>query len=359
MADLQISHVVKFFGRAAVLRDVSFRVEPGDLVAILGASGSGKTTLLRLIAGFERVDGGDIRIGGEVIASATMSKRPEQRGIGYVAQEGALFPHLSVADNITFGLNRTQRKARYRVAELLAMVDLPASYADRAPQQLSGGEQQRVALARALAPNPKLLLLDEPFSALDAGLRAETRKAVAAAIRAAGATAILVTHDQEEALSMGRLVGVLQHGVLAQLSAPEALYHLPVSAGVASFVGDAVFSPGIAEDGKVHCTLGVLCLADKTVTGLVEVMIRPEQIKMKREPAPGSVQAAIKNVSFYGHDAVVTLGVKGALPTDDVTARVFSQTIPKPGRDVWLVVEGEVVAYPAPVMSTLSEPVKV
>ena len=352
MANLKISQVVKFFGPAPILRDISFNVFSGDLVAILGASGSGKTTLLRLIAGFEQADGGEIRIAGEIVASASIFKRPEQRGIGYVAQEGALFPHLSVADNITFGLSRAQRKARYKVNELLALVGLPASYASRGPQQLSGGEQQRVALARALAPSPKLLLLDEPFSALDAGLRAETRQAVAAAIRAAGATAILVTHDQEEALSMGHLVGMLQHGKLAQMSAPEDLYHHPTSASVADFVGDAVFTPGTAQGGKVHCALGVLCLVEGDVTGPVNVMIRPEQIKINADAVQGSVRAAIKNVAFYGHDAVVTLSVRGAQPTDDVIARVFSQNTPKPGRDVWLTVEGMVVAYPTPALAS-------
>ncbi|HTQ70039.1 MAG TPA: ABC transporter ATP-binding protein [Acidocella sp.] len=347
MANLQISRLVKFFGKSTVLRDVSFNVASGDLVAILGASGSGKTTLLRLIAGFEQPDGGEIRLDGEVMASNAVFKRPEQRGIGYVAQEGALFPHLSVADNITFGLNRAQRKARYRVAELLALAGLPAHYADRAPQQLSGGEQQRVALARALAPHPKLLLLDEPFSALDAGLRAETREAVASAVKASGATAILVTHDQEEALSMGRLVGVLQHGQLAQMSTPEVLYHHPASPDVADFVGDAVFTPGIAGNGKVHCALGVLRLAPSDVAGPVRVMIRPEQIRISEAPTAGGVPAAIKNMAFYGHDALVTLSIKGSLPVDDVTARVFSHAIPKHGGDVWLDVEGEVVAYPA------------
>ena len=349
MANLQITRLAKFFGKSPVLRDVSFGVAPGDLVAILGASGSGKTTLLRLIAGFEQADGGEIRLNDEIIASQSVFKCPEQRAIGYVAQEGALFPHLSVADNITFGLSRAQRKARYRVAELLALAGLPAHYADRAPQQLSGGEQQRVALARALAPDPKLLLLDEPFSALDAGLRGETRAAVAEAIRAAGATAILVTHDQDEALSMGRRVGVLQHGTLVQMSPPEILYHHPVSAFVADFVGDAVFTPGLAGNGKVHCALGELCLAADNVTGLVKVMIRPEQIKINADSACGGVPAVIKHTTFYGHDAVVTLDIKGALQTEEVTARVFSHAMPRHSRAVWLQVEGNVVAYPAPV----------
>jgi iron(III) transport system ATP-binding protein len=341
MPALEISHLGIAY-TAPVLKDVSFSVESGALVAILGASGSGKTTLLRLIAGFERPDAGEIRLGGEVLASVNVFKRPEARGIGYVAQEGALFPHLSVADNITFGLSRAQRRARHRVAELLELVDLPAAYADRAPQALSGGEQQRVALARALAPGPRLVLLDEPFSALDAGLRAETRRAVAAALRAAGATAILVTHDQAEALSMGAFVGVLQNGVLAQLSAPEALYRRPATPVVANFVGDAVFCRGLAAGGRVRCALGDLPLAGGG-EGEVSVMVRPEQIKIV-DAARGGVAAVIETVTFYGHDAVVGLRVQGAA---GVTARVFSHAVPKPGSDVFLSVEGDVAAYPA------------
>jgi len=345
MAALEISHLAKAYGSpaaAAVLQDVSFAVASGALVAILGASGSGKTTLLRLIAGFERPDAGEIRLGGALLASGAVFMRPETRGIGYVAQEGALFPHLCVADNITFGLSRAQRRARHRVTELLEMVDLPPSYADRAPQALSGGEQQRVALARALAPGPRLVLLDEPFSALDAGLRAETRRAVAAALKAAGATAILVTHDQAEALSMGALVGVLQAGRLAQLSAPEALYRRPATPGVANFVGDAVFCPGRATGGRVRCALGDLPLSGGA-EGEVSVLVRPEQIKIGTNPASGGVPAVIESVTFYGHDALVALSVPGA---PAVTARVFSHAVPKPGSDVFLSVEGAVAAYP-------------
>jgi iron(III) transport system ATP-binding protein len=353
MAQLDVTRLTKRIGGTDVLRGVSFQVASGELVAILGASGSGKTTLLRLIAGFERADAGEIRLEHELLASPSAFRKPEQRGIGYVAQEGALFPHLSVADNITFGLNRAQRKARHRVAELLALVGLPAHYADRAPQNLSGGEQQRVALARALAPSPKLLLLDEPFSALDAGLRVETREAVAQAIRAAGATAILVTHDQEEALSMGRRVGVLQHGVLAQMCTPEELYHRPASPYVADFVGDAVFLSGIAEAGRVHCALGALRLAAQTTPGPVTVMIRPEQIRLGPE-GTGGVPAVLTNVAFFGRDAVATLELKGAFPCS-VTARLFSQSVPPCGSQTWLRVAGEVVVYPAPVSGAGAE----
>jgi iron(III) transport system ATP-binding protein len=347
MTALKISHLTKSFGHSIVLRDVTFQIESGDLVAILGASGSGKTTLLRLIAGFERADSGDIKIDNEVVVSNAIFKRPDQRGIGYVAQEGALFPHLSVADNITFGLSRKLRKSRYRVNELLTLVDLPVTYADRGPQALSGGEQQRVALARALAPNPKLVLLDEPFSALDAGLRAETREAVALAIRAAGATAILVTHDQSEALSMGSRVGVLQQGILTQMSRPEDLYRHPQTAGIANFIGDAVFLPGIARHGKIDCALGTLCAPDIGLNGPVEVMIRPEQIKLLDDPRVDAAEARVGTVVFHGHDALVKLRLPNTSPAADVMARVFSQILPKSGATVWLKVEGDVAAYPS------------
>ncbi len=339
-AGLEVRGLAKAFDGAAVLRDVSFAVAAGSLVAILGASGSGKTTLLRMIAGFEAPDAGEIWLGGEMLASAAKFVRPERRGIGYVAQEGALFPHLNVADNITFGLDRAARRARRGVADLLAMVDLPAGYADRAPQALSGGEQQRVALARALARRPKLLLLDEPFSALDAGLRAETRAAVAAAIEAAGATAILVTHDQEEALSMGAAVGVLQGGRLAQISAPAELYRHPANLALANFVGEAVILPGIAAGGRVRCALGEFAAGPET--GPVRVMVRPEQVVVSDDPAGGGVAAVVEGVTFYGHDAMIRFAVEGLA----VTARVFSDALPQVGRAAWLGVRGEVTLFP-------------
>jgi iron(III) transport system ATP-binding protein len=355
MADLSIRHLAKSFEGAPILRDVSLDVATGSLIAVLGASGSGKTTLLRLIAGFERPDQGEIRVGGELIASPSRFINPEQRGIGYVAQEGALFPHLSVADNITFGLSRAERRRWHRVTELLQLVGLPASYARRAPGELSGGEQQRVALARALAPGPKLLLLDEPFSALDAALRSETREAVAAAIATAGATAILVTHDQDEALSMGAKVGVLQNGVLAQMSEPQALYHQPATPELANFVGAAVFFPGFAGGGKVRCVLGELPLCNKALSGPVEVMVRPEQIQVLTSPLPGSVPAVIDHVTFYGHDAILRLTVSlpeaDPQPVRDVTARIFTQSVPAPGAKAWLQVTGDVVAYAGPVLA--------
>lgn len=341
---LEVSDLTKNFGSVPVLSQVHFAVPDGMLAAILGASGSGKTTLLRLIAGFLQPDAGEIRLEGRLIASPSASLRPERRGIGYVAQEGALFPHLTVAQNIGFGLNRTQRKDMARIEQLLAMVGLPAHYAQRAPQALSGGEQQRVALARALAPSPRLLLLDEPFSALDAGLRAETRLAVGAALKAAGATAILVTHDQDEALSMGQKIGVMQRGSLVQWATPEVLYKHPSSPDVASFVGEAVFLPGRSDDMQATCVLGQVSLFAPMASKVVKLMLRPEQIKLSR--AESGVKARVRKVVYYGHDAALTL----QLCQNDsvcVLARVPGDWIPDVGAEVNVAVTGPVMAYPA------------
>ncbi|MEJ1974971.1 MAG: ABC transporter ATP-binding protein [Acetobacteraceae bacterium] len=236
MADVRITALTKAFRGQPVLCGVNLYVPSGSLMAILGASGSGKTTLLRLLSGFERADSGTIEVGGVLVSGPGVHLPPERRHIGYVAQEGALFPHLSVAANVMFGLPAAMRRDRHRAESLLESVGLPAAYAARSPHELSGGEQQRVALARALAPAPKLVLLDEPFSALDAALRVETRQAVAAALEAADATALLVTHDQSEALSMGKLVAVLRKGSLVQVATPSVLYRRPVDAELARFV---------------------------------------------------------------------------------------------------------------------------
>lgn len=345
MTELAVAGLTKSFGGQKVLRGVDLVVPSGSLVAILGSSGSGKTTLLRLISGFERADAGEIRIGGRPVARAGLHWAPERRRVGYVAQDGALFPHLSVADNIVFGLPRRERVARHRVAELLDLVGLPAAYAARPPQALSGGEQQRVALARALAPDPALVLLDEPFSSLDAALRAETREAIAGALAATGATAVLVTHDQPEALSLGQLVAVLRDGKLVQVASPGILYRLPADPDLARFVGEAVLIAGKVRAGTVDCVLGRLDLVADVAEGEAEVLIRPEQIRLGPAQANG-VRAAVTEVTFYGHDASVRLVLVPPAPPLALSARVPGHLCPLPGAEVGLAIEGGVFAYP-------------
>jgi iron(III) transport system ATP-binding protein len=342
MAELRIEGLGKAFGGDPILRALTLSVGARQLVAILGASGSGKTTLLRLICGFERADDGCITIGGRLVCGDGLHLRPEQRHIGYVAQEGALFPHLTVAANITFGLSWRQRRARFRVEELLAMVGLPETYANRLPHQLSGGEQQRVALARALAPSPPLVLLDEPFSALDAALRAETRHAVAQALRASGSTALLVTHDQSEALSMGDAVAVLRDGALVQVADPATLYRRPVDVALARFLGETALLPGMVGGDTVACLLGTMSLVEPTAPGPVEVLIRPEQIRLT---ASGSGHPArVEAVTYYGHDCSVVLSVAGL--EGRLTALVPGYATPFIGQFVGLTVEGAVMTFP-------------
>jgi iron(III) transport system ATP-binding protein len=357
MGELRCDQITASYGHADVLSGVDLAVGDGTLTAILGASGSGKTTLLRVIMGFIAQQRGTVTVGDTVVAQAGgIHLPPEKRSIGYVAQEGALYPHLSVAENVSFGLPRRERKESARALEVLDLVGLGARYARRRPHELSGGEQRRVALGRALAPRPPLVLLDEPFSGLDAALRAETRAAVMHALAAQGTTAVLVTHDQAEALSMGREVGVLMGGRLIQTAAPAVVYRTPASLEVARFVGEAVVVPGRAAAGIVSCPLGELRLIDRELRGLVDAMIRPEQIQVHRAEPGGREHGVIATVSartFYGPDSVLRLQVDG-LP-DPISARVLGHDAPAPGERVALTVSGEAMAYPHPSSSAEAE----
>ena len=256
---LVVAGLAKAFGRTEVLRGLDLEVPAGSLTAVLGPSGCGKTTLLRILAGFERPDAGSVRAGGRELAGPGVEVAAERRRIGLVPQEGALFPHLSVAANVGFGLPRRQRAAR--VAELLELLGL-AGLEQRHPHQLSGGQQQRVALARALAPAPEVILLDEPFDALDAGLRAQVRAEVRAALRETDTTGMLVTHDQEEALSLADQVAVLRDGRIVQSGPPRELYAEPIDLEVALFVGDAVVLEAEVEGAVASTVLGRLAVAD-------------------------------------------------------------------------------------------------
>jgi iron(III) transport system ATP-binding protein len=355
MAELRCEQISASYGAEDVLSGVDLVVPDGTLTAILGASGSGKTTLLRVIMGFVAQQHGTVAIGGTVVARAGDTHLPpEKRSVGYVAQEGALYPHLTVAENVLFGLPRRLRKAPGRASEVLELVGLSARYGARRPHELSGGEQRRVALARALAPRPPLVLLDEPFSGLDAGLREDTRAAVLHALAAQGTTAVLVTHDQAEALSMGREVGVLMAGRLIQTAAPTVLYRTPASLEVAQFVGKAVVLRGRAGAGVVSCPLGELPLVERGIEGIVEAMIRPEQIQIHRASAriaasradDPAVTAMVSARTFQGPDSVVQLRLDGTQAP--ITARILGHDVPEPGERVELAVVGEVMAYLSP-----------
>jgi iron(III) transport system ATP-binding protein len=280
-------------------------LEKGEILALLGPSGCGKTTTLRLIAGFERPDRGLVEIGGRVMADAHTFVPPERRGVGVVFQEYTLFPHLTVEENLVFGLHKLRPHSRtQRLKEMLETVGL-TSLAARYPHELSGGQQQRVALARALAPRPSVLLLDEPFSNLDAELRTQMLHDVYVILREVGTTAVFVTHDQEEAFTVADRVGVLNQGKLVQLSRPEELYHLPASRFVARFVGQANFIPGCVVGAGIETPLGLFDNTPNLPQGAtVDVMLRPQQIELIPDPAGN---ATVVSRRFRGADTLVVV----------------------------------------------------
>ncbi len=356
MTQLQCHAVAKSFGKRAVLRGVDLEVPAGTLTAILGSSGSGKTTLLRVIAGFIAPDAGSVSIGGTPVAVAGRRPvPPDRRGLGYVAQEGALYPHLRVGENVGFGLPRGERKRSTRIGEVLELVGLDRRYIDRFPHELSGGEQRRVALARALAPMPRLVLLDEPFSGLDASLRVETREAVLRALGEEGSTTIMVTHDQAEALSMGREVAVLREGEVVQTASPAVLYQTPADLDLARFVGEAVVLSGETRGGLVTCPLGTLEVLRPQLSGTVLVMIRPEQIRLARPATHGASDtsqadtlppaATVLGHTRFGPDTVVKLALHDS-GRATIAARTFERELPEIGELVRVSVVGPVVTYP-------------
>lgn len=284
---------------------------PGVIGCLLGPSGCGKTTVLRCIAGFEQVSGGTIRLDGKVVSDPHTHMPTEQRRVGMVFQDYALFPHLSVADNIAFGLRGDRAEQRHsRVSELLAMVDL-AGEGGKFPHQLSGGQQQRVALARALAPRPRLLLLDEPFSNLDVDLRERLASDVRSILKAEGTTAILVTHDQHEAFAMADEVGIMHNGHIQQWDTPYNLYHKPSNRFVADFIGQGAFLPGeVLDAGHIRIELGVLsstALAEEVGQCLncrVSVLLRPDDVT--HDDASG-LKAEVVAKAFRGAEFLYTL----------------------------------------------------
>jgi iron(III) transport system ATP-binding protein len=325
-------------GGVHAVAGATLEVAEGSLLALLGPSGCGKTTTLRLIAGLERPEQGLICIGGRQVAGEGAWVAPEQRRLGLVFQDGALFPHLSVAANISFALGARPRTAQAdRVGELLALVGLDG-LAQRYPHQLSGGQQQRVALARALAPQPAVVLLDEPFANLDVTLRGELREEVAQILRATGTTAVLVTHDQQEALSLADQVALMLGGRIVQYGAPAKLYTAPASRAVASFIGEANWLPGEAAGPTASSRLGALELLHPA-HGPVDLLIRPEQLQLH---ADLSSAWTIQQVRYFGHDQLVTVTPDGQLL---LRARLSARQRAEPGVRVRVEVCGAVSAF--------------
>ncbi len=321
---LQVSRLRKRFahGDSPAVQRVSFDLGEGEMLALLGPSGCGKTTTLRMIGGFESPDEGQIRLYGSDITHLP----PEARGIGFVFQDYALFPHLSVLDNVKFGLRKLSRaEAQARAAEMMALVGL-TGLEKRRPHELSGGQQQRVALARTLAVAPPLVLMDEPFSNLDAAMRVETRQEVRKLLKAAGSAGILVTHDQEEAMAVADRIAVMEAGRLVQIGTPDEIYRHPVSAFVASFLGRSNILPGTASGLEAMTEFGNLPLT-RAANGAVSLSVRPEQIMLEPDPTG---PASVVGREFRGHDQLYwvqegercMLVISGAGATIDVGARV-------------------------------------
>ena len=327
---IAVRGVRKQFGDTEVLRGVDLDVPAGSLVALLGPSGCGKTTLLRSIAGLERPDTGTITLGDRPLVAPGTFVPAERRRIGMVFQDWALFPHLSVGRNVGFGLDRAERRTG-RVEEALALVEL-TGLADRMPATLSGGQQQRVALARALANRPAALLLDEPFSNLDATLRVNIRAEVQRLLSDLGVTAVFVTHDQEEAFLLGDEVAVMLDGQIVQQGPPSAIYERPTNRSVAGFVGDANFVTGTAFGDKAETPVGPVPLVSM-LNGSVDVIVRPEQLAV----VDGD-RACVTAVEYYGHDAVSSIAFEDGT---QIRVRVMSAPRHRPGDRVDVEYIGE------------------
>ncbi len=326
--------LTKHFGDAVALDRFSLDVWSGGILTLVGPSGCGKTTALRIMAGFETPESGTVEIHGRQVVGPSTMVAPDKRRVGMVFQDYALFPHMTVAKNVGYGvIGRPDDRALVR--DSIEMVGL-AGLEERLPTELSGGQQQRVALARALAPNPDVILLDEPFSNLDASLRDRVRRDLRTIIAEAGTTAVFVTHDQEEALAMSDMVAVMQRGRVVQASTPQELYRSPIDAWVGGFLGDADFIPGHAANGRVDTPFGTFAT---DLTGEVIVMVRPEDTTVVPDD---DGDAVVVDREFFGHDQLVTVSLPGGTM---LRSRSGTSPIVKPSDRVWVKV-GDVTTFP-------------
>jgi iron(III) transport system ATP-binding protein len=353
VSPIEVHGVYKSYGSTPVLSGLDLTVPNGSVTAVLGASGSGKTTLLRLIAGFDHVDAGVISIGGQIVDDGRQTVRSQHRGVGYVPQDGALFPHLTVRGNVGFGLSRRDRSGIPDLLRLVGLEELERRY----PHQLSGGQQQRVALARALAIRPRLVLLDEPFSSLDATLRSDLRRDVARILAETGTTTVLVTHDQDEALGLADQIAVLGEGRVLACSGPRELYLDPPDVGAATLIGEANLLVGDRHGAEASCALGRLalraCEADGA-DGPCRVMLRPEQLMLRPEPRDGLTEAVLAEVEYYGHDALARIRLSAG-DGQLLLARIPGALALEPGQTVWVEVDGLARAWPDPYRQTAPE----
>jgi iron(III) transport system ATP-binding protein len=344
MSAIELRGVSKRFGRTEVLTNVELEVPVGSTTAILGASGSGKTTLLRLIAGFDQPDAGRIAIGGRTVDDGRLTVRPQDRGVGYVPQDGALFPHLTVAGNVGFGLGRREQA---RAREMLELVGL-GSLARRYPHELSGGQQQRVALGRALAIRPQVVLLDEPFSSLDATLRVELRRDVTRILKETATTTVLVTHDQDEALTLADEVAMLSGGGILVRAQPRKLYHHPPDLTAATSLGEANVLEAVIHAGLARCALGTVAIhanGQPQPEGPSRLLLRPEQLALHAQPVSDATKATVTEVHFHGHDTLAYLKLDDAAQTI-VISRCPGDLPLAPGQGMWIEVLGPGRAWP-------------
>lgn len=298
-----------FYGQRAAVRDVSISIRGSEVVCLLGPSGSGKSSLLRLIAGLERPSAGRLWLDGHLVAGPGCFSEPERRAVGMVFQDFALFPHLTVAQNVAFGLGRLGRgEVSRRVAALLSRVDL-ARYADSYPHTLSGGERQRVALARALAPEPRILLMDEPFSSLDGRLREQVRRRTIDLLRELGTTTVVVTHDADEALRIADRIALLNEGAVVQVGTPQELYFRPASMFAARFFSDVNELPATVRDGRLETPLGVFNVPAMPASLAARVCIRPEHVRIAAGPT--AVAGRVLRSEFRGEAEHVVVTVDG------------------------------------------------
>jgi iron(III) transport system ATP-binding protein len=344
MSVIELRAVAKRFGATPVLTDVDLTVPAASITAVLGASGSGKTTLLRLIAGFEQLDAGTIAINGRALDDGRRAVRPQDRGIGYVPQDGALFPHLTVLGNVGFGLPRRERSAAHELIDVVGLTGLEGRY----PHQLSGGQQQRVALARALAIRPSVVLLDEPFSSLDASLRGELGRDVARILTEAATTTMLVTHDQDEALALADQIAVLDGGRVVARAEPRALYRDPPDLVAATSIGEANILAAHIQAGWAHCALGAVrvCANGRPGSdGPYRLLLRPEQLTLHLNARAEMPQATVIEHYYHGHDALAYLRLDHT-EGETLLARVPGEVVLAPGQVVWIEVNGPGQALP-------------